>query len=105
MLEMLVTNPAVQGAIVVVVVAFVGFVAKQVIWVRHVVAIGIQAYTYAETEGVFRGLQGYDKFGPFMTKFIEQYWEKYGKLPTPKAKAVAVGAMERAVEEEYSGNY
>lgn len=100
----LVTNTVVQSAVAVLLVALVGVLIQRAVWVRHVVAIGIQAYEYAEAEGVLKGLQAYEKFAPFMTKFIEQYWEDYGKEPTPKAKAVAVEAMERAVQEEHLGN-
>lgn len=100
----LATNAAVQSAVAVVLVTLIGLLTRRVVWVRHVVAIGIQAYEYAEAEGVLKGLQAYEKFEPFMTKFIEQYWADFGKEPTAKAKAVAVEAMEKAVQGEHLGN-
>lgn len=98
---------AVQSALVIVLVSILvsilGFLIRRFVWAKHVVAIGIQAYEYAEEQGILKNLKAYDKFEPFMRKFIEQYYKKYAKEPSPKAKAVAVEAMEKLVLEEPLG--
>ena len=103
MVETLLSQPAVQGAAAVVLVTLVGVFIRRTVWARHVVALGVLAYEYAEEEGILQGLTGFSKFEPFMQKFIQSYYEQYGKSPSPKAKAVAVEAMEREVIKEHGG--
>jgi len=99
----LIANTLIQSAIVVMVIALIGLLTRRYFWVHHVVAIAIEAYEYAEKEGFLKNLKAYAKFEPFMKKFIEQYRADYGKEPTPKAKALAVEAMEKAVNGEHLG--
>lgn len=104
MLEAILGHAAIQSGIAVVVVTFIGLWIRRAVWVKHVVALGVMAYQYAEEEGILQGLAGFAKFEPFMRRFIEAYYEQYGKSPPPKAKAVAVEAMEKAVVQEHLGN-
>jgi|GEM_PF-3369617 hypothetical protein len=97
---------AVQTGLIVLVIAIVGLLIKRWSWVRHIVNLGIQAYEYAEYEGALNGWKGYEKFAPFMSRFIAGYREKYGTSPPPQAKALAVKAMEQKVllEHQPAGN-
>lgn len=102
-LEALLGSAAVQGAIIVMFVSLIGVLTHRMVWVKHVISIGIMAYEYAEEQGLLENLKAYEKFGPFMDKFIERYRADYGKEPTAKAKAIAVEAMEKKVAEEHLG--
>ncbi len=100
MLELLLTSAAAQGALAVLFLGALGFFIRRFAWLKHIVAFGIKAYEYAESEGLIQNLAGYEKFGPFMRKFIELYREKYKKEPSAKAKGIAVAAMEQEVLKE-----
>ncbi len=100
----LVASTALQSALATLLVAVIGFVIHRFVWARHIVSLALSAYEYAEAEGIFRGLQAYEKFEPFMRKFMEKYYEAYGKEPSAKVKGAAVRAMEEAVEKEPRGN-
>lgn len=92
----------VQTAIVVVLVAVLGWLVRRWAWMRHVAGLAIEAYQYAEQEGLLRNLRGYQKFDPFMDRFIARYEEVFGKPPDPKAKGAAVAVMEAQVEKEHA---
>jgi hypothetical protein len=69
-------------------------------WLHAIAEIAIESYEYAEKQGLIQGLKGYEKFDPFMDKFIEQYRAKYGKEPSPADKGQAVAVMEKQVQLE-----
>ncbi len=102
MLELLLTSSAAQGALAVFFVGAVGFFIRRYTWMKHVVAFGIKAYEYAESEGILQKLEAYQKYKPFMEKFIALYREKYKQVPSAKAKGIAVAAMEQEVLKEHS---
>lgn len=91
----------VQAAIVAVLLILLAAAIQRWTWVRHVINFGILAYEFAEKEGLAQQLKGYQKFDPFMNKFIEAYREKYGQDPDPEAKGIAVKTMEQKVQEEH----
>lgn len=94
------TLPAVQGALAVVVVVLLGLLIKRFKWTKHITNLAFKAYEYAEEQGVLQGLKGYAKFDPFMDKLIELYWERFGTEPTPEIKGKAVTVMEKLVQDE-----
>lgn len=94
------TLPAVQGALAVVVVTLLGLLIKRYNWARHFANLVFKAYQYAEEQGVLQGLKGYAKFDPFMDKLIELYRERFGTEPTPEIKGKAVTVMEKLVQDE-----
>lgn len=96
-------SEAAQAFIILGLLALIGWAGKRWAWTRHIVALGIEAYEYAEAEGVLKGLKAYQKFDPFMNRFITQYRAKHGKDPAPKDKAKAVEAMEKQVTAEHLG--
>lgn len=91
----------VQAAVAVVLVIILGWLFRRWAWMRHVAGLAIEAYRYAEQEGLLRGLKGYQKFDPFMDRFIARYEERFGQLPDPKTKGAAVAVMEAQVEQEH----
>lgn len=96
-------NTVFQSAFVLLLVALLGLLIRRYVWLKHVVAIGIQAYEYAQEQGLLKNLKAYAKFEPFMRKFIAEYYKKYAKAPSPKVKAIAVKVMEECVLEESLG--
>lgn len=103
MFNIITGNIAVQSGLVMLLLALLGILIRRFVWIQHVVALGIQAYEYAEEQGFLQHLKAYAKFEPFMRKFIEQYYKRYGKAPSPKAKAIAVEVMEKSVLNEPLG--
>lgn len=100
----LVASEAVMGALAVVLVACLGAVIRHWVWARHVVALGIRAYRYAETEGWVHNLKGHAKLSLFMDHFEKTFRDRFGgKPPSPKDRAIAVEAMERQVQLENTG--
>lgn len=87
----------VQGAIVALLLLWLGrlFVKHQ--WTQKIVKLATDAYVYAEGQGVLQGLKGYQKWDPFFDKFVEQFRVKYGCDPTPEARATAVKYVEQRV--------
>lgn len=96
----LINSEAAISGIIIILIAIVGYVMKLNTYTRHVLNLGILAYEYAESEGLAQKLKGYEKFDPFMDKFIKEYKAKYGKDPTPVDKGIAVQAMESQVLKE-----
>lgn len=99
----LLSNDQVQMAVLIAIFTFVAWLVKRWAWSKHVVGLAIEAYEYAENEGLLQKLKGYAKFDPFMNKFIARYIETYGRPPTAKAKGAAVQAMELKVAEDHLG--
>jgi hypothetical protein len=96
----LLTNEIVLSGLSLILLTLIGVVIRKYSWSKHIANLAISAYEYAEEQGVLQELKGYEKFSPFMNKFIEQYKTKYGKLPTASAKGKAVKVMEQLVEKE-----
>lgn len=96
-------TPMIQGTIIFLILSGLGLAFAKYAWARHVINLGIIAYEYAEKQGLIQGLKGYKKFDPFMEQFIKSYQDKYGTVPSPEAKGIAVKAMETKVQEAHSG--
>lgn len=92
--------PAVQTAIVVVIVALLGYFAKRYKWTKTLALFATTAYEFAEQEGLIQGLKGYEKFDPFMDKLVQQIRDEFGREPTPKEIGKAVEVMEGLVAKE-----
>ncbi|MBE3574557.1 MAG: hypothetical protein IMW99_03745 [Firmicutes bacterium] len=95
-------NADVQAAILALLLAALAWVIKRWVWTRNVVGLAIEAYEYAEQQGLLQHLRGFQKFDPFMDKFIARYQEIYGVAPPPKARGVAVQAMEKRVADDHA---
>ena len=93
-------NPAVQVAIVLVIVTLLGWAAKKYAWTKTIALASVAAYEFAEEQGVLQGLKGYEKFDPFMDKLNEQIRAKFGREATPEEKGYAVKVMEGLVAKE-----
>ncbi|OUM99990.1 MAG: hypothetical protein BAA04_01710 [Firmicutes bacterium ZCTH02-B6] len=92
----------VQVGLSVVIVTIIGFLARQFWWARHVVGLGLEAYQYAEREGLLKGLRGHEKLKPFMDHFVEEFRKRFGRDPSAQDRAKAVEAMEKQVAREHS---
>lgn len=90
----------VQGAIVALLLLWLGrlFVKHQ--WTQKIVKLATDAYVYAEEQGLLQGLRGYQKWDPFFDKFVLEYQKKYGKDPPPEIRAAAVKYVEQRVINE-----
>lgn len=95
--------PAVQSAIAVLIVALIGFLAKKYSWAKKVALAAADAYQYAEDKGYIQGLKAYQKLDPFMDKLNELIWQEFGREPTPKDIGKAVEVMETLVQKEHVG--
>lgn len=93
-----------QGLIITALVALLAWLFTKEAWMKNVCDIAIVAYEYAENQGMLQGLKGYQKFDPFMNRFISAYQEKFGTVPPPEAKGLAVKAMETKVQAAHAGN-
>lgn len=100
LLTALLSSDIVQTMIIGLLLSFIGWLGLRWRWTRKVVAFAIEAYHYTEKIGLGKNLKGYQKYGPFMDKFIESYYQKYGKFPDHNAKGIAVKAMEQKVKAE-----
>lgn len=92
--------PAVQTALIVVLLGVIGWAIKRWSWTRHVTGLALEAYDYAEEQGLVQNLSGYEKFDPFMDKFSKRFKAEYGKTPKPKDRAKAVEVMEKTVKKK-----
>lgn len=97
----LIGTPVVQGAIVFILLGLLSWAFAKNLNARHIVNLAILAYEYAEREGLAKKLKGYEKFDPFMDRFITEYKLKFGSEPTPAEKGLAVQTMESKVLEEH----
>lgn len=92
--------PAVQTAIVIVIVAIISYFARKAKWAKTIALFAATAYEFAEQEGLVQGLKAYEKLDPFMDKLIEQIREEFGREPTPEEIGKAVEVMEGLVAKE-----
>lgn len=99
----LLSSEAMQGFLAILLVGLLAYLIQRYAWIKNVANLGIIAYEYAEQQGIAQNLKGYAKFDPFMDKFIAAYQEKFGNVPSPQAKGIAVQAMEQKVAEEHPG--
>ena len=99
-LDAILTSPAVQGALVAVIVFLIGWAAKKHNWAKTIALFATTAYEFAEEQGIVQNLKGYEKFDPFMDKLNEQVKAKFGRDATPEEKAQAVKVMEGLVAKE-----
>lgn len=95
-------SPVIQGAMVFALLAILAWLFQKNTNALHVVNLAILAYEYAEKQGLAQKLKGYQKFDPFMDKFISEYKLKFGTDPDPTAKGLAVKTMEQKVLEANS---
>lgn len=99
-LDVILTNTAVQTALVAIIVAAIGWAGKKHQWLKTIALFATVAYDFAQKQGVIQGLKGYEKFGPFMDKLNEQIQEKFGRDATPEERGQAVKVMEDLVTKE-----
>ena len=102
-LNLVLESAPIQGAIYALLVFLLGLAVKRFQWVSHIKQQAIIAYFYAQDQGKLKGLKGAEKLAPFMDKLRDEYFQDFGKLPTPKAKAIAVEELEKKVSEEHLG--
>ena len=102
-LNLVLESAPIQGAIYALLVFLLGLAVKRFQWVRHIKQQAIIAYWYAEEQGRLKGFKGAEKLKPFMEKLRDEYFKDFGKMPTPKAKAIAVEQLESKIDEEHLG--
>jgi hypothetical protein len=91
----------VQGAIVTLFLFYLGKLFVKHKWLKGIAEIAVDSYEFAEEQGKAQLLKGYEKFDPFMDRFIKQFREKYGYDPLPGDKGMAVAVMEEQVKKEH----
>lgn len=97
----LLQSSAVQGALITVLLAAIGWLIGQFAHTKHVINLAILSYKYAEKQGLLENFIGTEKLALFMEDFIRRYKDQYnGKDPAPEAKAKAVEVAEREVLKE-----
>lgn len=96
--------PVVQAALIAVLLVLIKMLAERYHWAKTVTQLALSAYVFAEKEGLLQGLAGYQKFGPFMARFVEEYEKQFGKAPGEKDKARAVQEMEKLVQNEFKAS-
>lgn len=101
-LSLLALEP-VQVGLSVVLVTLIGYLARRFWWAQHVVGLALEAYHYAEAQGLLHGLRGHEKLKPFMDHFVEQFRARFGRDPSAQDRAAAIEAMEKQVAREHSG--
>mgnify|MGYP000881315097 CR=1 FL=1 len=91
--------------------AFIAFVAKWLVgilkknkekkWLVTLTRLVVEAYKFANEQGVIDNLKGHEKLVPFFDKFIADFEMEFGEAPTPEIRGKAVSIMEEQVKKEH----